>query len=268
MGKYDGTILLSDMDGTLLNSKSRVSKKNKEAVLNYIKEGGRFGIATGRTLTNAVAFLEDTKINGYCILANGSLLYDCKKQEYVEEIAIDKNSIRDFLKKCLREQKHIGIQVYMRDLSCFISPEEFADPDVVKDHIPVEFSDMEHLWDKNWTKILFSGTEQEIEWIQKESQYLEESAAVNRVRSAVKYYEFLPKGSSKGDMLERLRKHLDKETKIYAVGDYYNDEEMLKNADIGIAVLNAPENVKQYADVVCRNCDEDAIADIIENIIR
>ncbi len=75
MGKYDKIILLSDIDGTLLNSQSRVGEKNRQAISEFIKEGGSFGIATGRSLTNARNFLENIEINGYCILANGSLHY-------------------------------------------------------------------------------------------------------------------------------------------------------------------------------------------------
>ena len=47
MGKYDKIILLSDIDGTLLNSQSRVGEKNRQAISEFIKEGGSFGIATG-----------------------------------------------------------------------------------------------------------------------------------------------------------------------------------------------------------------------------
>lgn len=268
MGQYDGKILLSDMDGTLLNSESRVSEKNKQAIHDFIKGGGKFGIATGRILRNAAAFLEGVEINGYCILANGSLLYDSEKKEYPEEIGIDQNGIREFLQRCLRERKAIDIQVYARDLSYFISPKELADPDVVQDHIPVGFESMEQLKDVPWLKILFAGEPEDIEWLQKESEYLEQAGVVNRVRSAERYYEFLPEGSSKGGMLKRLRKYLPEDAVVYAVGDFYNDEEMFEAADVGIAVSNAPDSVKEHADRICRSCDESAIADIIENIIR
>lgn len=268
MGKYDKKILLSDMDGTLLNSQSKVGKKNRQAISKFIKEGGRFGIATGRSLTNARTFLGSVEVNGYCILANGSLLYDYSRNKYIDEIKLNKAEIIDFLEKCVEEQKNIGIQIYTRDLSYMITPRELADPQVIKDHIPMEFASMKQLWNMNWTKILFSGIPEEIKWIKENSEYLENSHTVSRVQSAEKYYEFLPAGSSKGGMIERLKMYLEKDQTIYAVGDYYNDVEMLRNADVGIAVSNAPDEVKKYADIVCRSCNEDAIADIIENIIR
>ena len=268
MGKYDKIILLSDIDGTLINSQSRVGEKNRQAISEFIKEGGSFGIATGRSLTNARSLLENTEINGYCILANGSLLYDYRKNKYIDEISLNKAEIIKFLEKCMEERKNTDIQIYTRDLSYMITPREFADPQVIKDHIPIEFASVQQIWNMSWTKILFSGNPDEIKWIKENSEYLESSHTVSRVQSAEKYYEFLPAGSSKGEMLERLKMYLEKDQTVYAVGDYYNDVEMLRNADVGIAVFNAPDEVKEYADIVCKSCNEDAIADVIENIIR
>ena len=44
MGKYEGKILLSDIDGTLLNTESTLSLKNAEAIRHFVDEGGKFGI--------------------------------------------------------------------------------------------------------------------------------------------------------------------------------------------------------------------------------
>ena len=56
--------------------------------------------------------------------------------------------------------------------------------------------------------------------------------------------------------------------KIYAVGDYNNDIEMLVNADVGIAVSNSSESLKQNADIVIEKTnEEDSISYVIENII-
>lgn len=267
MGKYDGKILMSDMDGTLLDSNSRVSERNKQAIRAFIKEGGRFGVATGRNLANAEAFLEGVDINGYCIFANGGLLYDPEKRGYVREYGMEKKGTSEFLSRCLKEQKGINIQIYARDMAHFISPVEYADTEVVRDHIPVCFDRMERMEDTAWLKILFSGSEEELQWLIRESASLEEEGIICRVRSAVNYYEFLPAGVSKGYMLERMRELVDDSCVIYAAGDYYNDIHMIRAADVGIAMGNAPEEVKACADRICAGCDADAIADIIEHIM-
>lgn len=273
MGRYDGKILLSDMDGTLLDSKSRISENNKQAIKTFIQEGGRFGIATGRCLENAETFLDGVEINGYCILTNGGQLYDFNQQKYIKEYGIEKEKIKSFLQKCLAEKQRIGIQIYTKDMCCFISREEYADQNVVRDHHPVKFVSLPDVMAAEWMKILFSGNESDLLWLESQSEYLETRGDVDRVRSGgiagtpVKYYEFLPVGINKGSMVAELKKYVTDRDTIYAVGDYYNDIDMLKTADVGIAMENAPDEVKGYADMVCTDCDQDAIADVIENII-
>ena len=48
MGRFDGVMILTDMDGTLLDSQSRLSPENRDAILQFIAQGGRFSVATGR----------------------------------------------------------------------------------------------------------------------------------------------------------------------------------------------------------------------------
>ncbi len=268
MGKYDGKILLSDMDGTLLNSESRVGDENRQAIRKFIEEGGRFGIATGRMLSNALAFLDGVDVNGYCILANGSQLYDLKAQCYMKEYGIEKENMRTFLKKCVDEKTQIGVQIYAKDMCHLISRKEYVNPIVVRDHQPISFDTLEDVMDIEWVKILFSGSEADIKWLGAKSAYLEELGLISRVRSAINYYEFLPAGVSKGYMVAQLKKYVKETDTIYAVGDYYNDIEMLKQADVGIAMGNAPDEVKGHADKVCTDCDNNAIAYVIEHIIK
>ncbi len=46
--KFDGYVIYSDLDGTLLNNNKEVSDENKEFINYFIENGGKFSIATGR----------------------------------------------------------------------------------------------------------------------------------------------------------------------------------------------------------------------------
>ena len=46
--KYDGIVIFSDLDGTLLDDDRRLSQENYDAVARFVSQGGRFGVATGR----------------------------------------------------------------------------------------------------------------------------------------------------------------------------------------------------------------------------
>ena len=58
MGKFDGIILLSDMDGTLLDDQKQISEENQRAIDRFEREGGCFCIATGRPPMTTVDFEE------------------------------------------------------------------------------------------------------------------------------------------------------------------------------------------------------------------
>ncbi len=44
------------------------------------------------------------------------------------------------------------------------------------------------------------------------------------------------------------------------MGDSYNDVEMLRSAGLGVAMANAPAEVRAAADRVCGHHDEDGVA--------
>jgi len=48
MGKFDGIIIVSDIDGTFLGRNGRLVPENLRAIEYFQKEGGSFTVATGR----------------------------------------------------------------------------------------------------------------------------------------------------------------------------------------------------------------------------
>lgn len=116
-------------------------------------------------------------------------------------------------------------------------------------------------------KILFCGKPEVLKSMEREIQNFELGQSIHWVFSSAIYLEFLPAGVNKGSMLTELRKLMGNGYRIYAVGDYNNDMEMLKAADVGIAVENALPNLKNIADVITVSNNESAIAAIINHIL-
>ena len=93
---------------------------------------------------------------------------------------------------------------------------------------------------------------------------------VSFVRSSDIFLEMLPKGVTKGSALAEYRKLPGFEDFTFvSVGDFDNDIEMIREADLGACPANAEEDVKSASDLVLsRSCDEGAVAELIGHIIE
>ena len=52
------------------------------------------------------------------------------------------------------------------------------------------------------------------------------------------------------------------------MGDYYNDLEMIKIADVSAVPEDAPEDFKAYADFIAGSCEDGAVADFIDYLTK
>lgn len=267
MGKYSGTLLLSDLDGTLLDSSGIVSLDNKTAIREFTENGGLFGVATGRSHQNFRKFVEGVEINAPCILYNGCAIYDSVKDSFLDAVYLPVSSLKGWVEDCLRFHPEVMLHIYAQDACHIVSSEENGNPGIFSDHQPAKYSSFEEVLDIPWLKVLAYGRNDELKNIERTLFDMGIQDAVHHVYSADVYLEILPKSATKGFMLERLRGILDSGLRIYAVGDYMNDLEMIASADVGIAMGNAAQSLKDIADIVTVSNDESAIAEIIRNLI-
>ena len=77
---YSKVALFTDLDGTLFNSESRVSERNKDAIRRFTEQGGSFGISTGRGPVNAKHMLPGVELNGWSVVLNGAEGYHSFKK--------------------------------------------------------------------------------------------------------------------------------------------------------------------------------------------
>ena len=80
--------------------------------------------------------------------------------------------------------------------------------------------------------------------------------------------DILPKGVSKGNALIKLAEHFQiKPERIAVIGDYMNDLEMFKVAGTSVAMGNAPQEVKQAADMIAPSNDMSGVAWAINQLL-
>ena len=81
MGKFDGILICTDLDHTLLTDDKSISDENKRAVEYFMSEGGLFTFATGRSKPGIEFLFNRITPNAPIILFNGAEIYDIKKDE-------------------------------------------------------------------------------------------------------------------------------------------------------------------------------------------
>lgn len=264
--EFEHCILLTDLDGTLLNSKKEMGEKNQKAIQSFINNGGRFGIATGRTLENVKTVLETIPTNFPSIYLNGCVLYDNEKESVIEKKTLKYSSLTSLIKECMEKWKTIMIEVYTEDMMYVITEENSS---ILRGHRPYKKKKLEEI-KGDWLKVMFCSLEQKEllkleEYIKSKEQYSE----LQYVFSDAIYLEILPENAGKGMMIPVLKQgdYVKNTDIIYTVGDYYNDISLLQNADYKIAVKNAVPKLQEMADyVTC--CNEDGIIEDIVNWIR
>lgn len=258
-------LLITDMDGTFLPASKIPGKKSLEAVERLQQAGGKFSIATGRSLQASMQYFDLIRVNAPIIMCNGGMVYDINTKTQYYDVYLPEKA-RSFTDSILCGNPDAGCEVLLLDgvYTPQLTELEKQHCEICKvDPILCRVSDIP----KNWYKVLFAIEEDKMDGLidfVRSGDY----EGVDFVRSAPLYFEMLPLDISKGSALTELKKAcgMDDYT-VVAVGDYNNDIEMLKAADIGICPSNATAETKAAVDIVLDvSCEEDAIAAVVDFI--
>ena len=271
MGKFDGILIFSDIDGTYIGKEEAHVVRNDEAVRYFTSEGGTFTFSTGRMELNAPMVIPDLRalVNFPAILSNGACFYDFGKDEFLYDSFMEPESVRELISYTSETfAPEIGVRATIR--GGFIYP--FDHPLLVRDRAS-SCKPMRELPLSEWElsriyKVVYRG---EYDAILPLKKALEErfSALFEIILSGKRLLEVQKKGVTKGSAIEQVRRWLEGRgtpKRIYCIGDYENDIEMLRAADVAACPANALDEVKAISDVVLCDSGAGAIAELIEYI--
>ncbi|WP_263770719.1 HAD family hydrolase [Propionivibrio soli] len=267
MGKFDGYVLVSDFDGTLIDHQHSVSPENVRAVRRFIAEGGRFLGATGRTELNVIPFAEGLPMTSPWILYNGAAIYDWSTGRFIYKAVLDRPLTEAFLRKVMAKFPGVNVQVFMGGPFAQVNPSARPDTLAVREAQYFENKPLEAIVD-DWLKVLFcTDLPEEIAAIEAMLGEDPLGTQVHKTHSGARYFELTAPGVTKGSALKWLKEKLQPTPRcVVAIGDYTNDVEMLCEADIAAAPESALAEVKAYADIITNGHTESAIADLIDRL--
>ncbi|NLJ41752.1 MAG: HAD family phosphatase [Clostridiales bacterium] len=259
-------LIAIDLDDTLLGTDLKISPKNREAILAAVEQGVQVTIATGRMYISAVNFAVELGLDIPLITYQGGLIKESNSGDILYNQTLPVDICQKVIQAC--QAKGVHLQVYIDDEYYIESENEYSEfygRNVGLKGVTV--GSLDKFLDRRPNKLLIIDKPKRITEIWKEfspifGQDIEISA------SKPIFLEFTHKEATKGKALKYLSglKDIPKD-EIIAIGDGHNDVSMIDYAGLGIAMKNAPEEVRNSADYVTATNDEDGVAQAIYKFV-
>ena len=259
--KLSDYIIMSDVDGTLLLPDQPVCRRNIEALERFTEKGGHFGIATGRSKELIAAFVKTLPINAPCVVYNGGAVYDFAAEKFIAEDFLPPES-RAYVLRFREELPALPMMIITNGNYFDVTGIPFFS-------FSAEYRQqfgraaIEELTTP-WYKVLFAVAPEDAErfWAFVNGN---EFCGVRFVQTTKNLFEMLPVDANKAKALSHLVDlGLFARENIVAVGDYFNDVEMLRYAGVSVTLSESPDELKAIADLVVGTCANGAVADVVE----
>lgn len=287
-------LIAMDIDGTLLDSYGNVSKENIEAIKKAKEQNIEVVLTSGRMPKAMTAIASQINAENYLICGNGAMIYDVKKEKIIYSNYLPKKKLLEIIKIC--EENSIYYNVYTNDVIVTKSlnynllyyhnenlknPEEkrikmYITEDIYSYVQNYEGDDFLKITICDSDKLIFKSIMNKLKTI-KQVDVLEVSHmsrkiikhGTQEIEIAYYYTEVTNQNVNKWTAIEELIKYLNiSKEEVMAIGDNINDEQMIKNAKLGVAMGNSSPYVKEIADKVVKDNNSSGVAEAINSILK
>ena len=255
-------LIAIDLDETLLRTDLTISKRAKSAIFSACRKGISVTLATGRMFAAALPFAQELKLNLPLITYQGALVkYADGRLVYHKPLS--QQIARELVGFILPYGYHLN--VYMND-------ELYMDKDspegrryITTSKVPVHLE--ENLVDNitvDPSKLLIIAEEERLDALASDVRNAF-GDIVNITKSSRYFLEIGHPEATKGLALSSLADSLGiSADEVMAIGDSWNDLDMIAYAGFSVAMENAVPEIKKIARYVTRKNDDDGVAEAIE----
>lgn len=261
-------LLVSDIDGTLNNKLRKMPKVNLDAIRRFTnEEGGHFTLASARctpSLYTHFKKLPDKSIPA--IVLNGAGIYDFSKNKMIWYNSIPEGS-EALIQKALDKFPSLEIAIFTSDTVYLVKPK-------IASRVMMLIDSLEHTCCKslaevpkgNWGKVIFFCTP----WSKVKIKNLllsGKNEGVRYIDTTAASFDLVNETTNKGNAVRVLAEMLDiKPENIGAIGDYFNDYDMLKTVAHPACPSQAPKEIHAICEFHASHCNNGAVADFISYI--
>lgn len=260
-------MVVSDMDGTLLDLEGRrVSARNAAALTRAAQAGARVVIATGRPVVWLGPVI-DAGFTGTAVCMNGAVTYDIAAGEIITSAPLLPSSMQALVEALAeRAQFTLAVERLGTSMHDFWAESSYSHPWVIGDYQALDRID---LLAQPAGKLLIRGITDSYTLAAAARASAELAGVADQL--SVTYstddglIEIAAAGVNKGYALARLASQwgIDRADAV-AFGDMPNDLEMLTWAGHGVAMANAHPEVTAVASEIAPHHGDDGVAAVLE----
>ncbi|MEH2176009.1 Cof-type HAD-IIB family hydrolase [Nostoc sp.] len=269
----DIKLLVLDIDGTIAGHSNTISEPVKQAIFAAQARGIQVAIATGRMYRSALRFHQDIGSTLPLMAYQGAWIQDPNTQKIHRHWVVSReiaHQLLDYFEKpelrsLLSVHFYINDRLYVRELTR--ETKIYAERSGI---IPIPVGDLRQALANEPTKILALSDDTDV--IDKllgnlRRQYT--PAELYMTTSVATFFEATNASVNKGTAVRYLAEELLglQLGNVMAIGDNFNDVEMLEYAGLGVAMGNAPAGVQAIANWVAPSVEEDGAALAIEKFL-
>ncbi len=272
-------IIAVDMDGTLLNSKGKITENTMTTLKSLLEAGHYIVPASGRAFPILPEEIKTLSGIQYAVLENGAVVWDWKKQTPISVSLLPKGVAQKILQQVKAEypQERYYTELIAGGMAYAEENDRPYYQDATIEGDFVAYMLKEHTFVAgihNRTDILQRAEKINLyfensavsEGIKKEWRKRSDVGVTSSVRGNV---EFMSPTASKGEGLAKLSGLLGIDRNhIIAIGDNENDVEMFDVAGISVAMGNASDAIKNKAVHVTEDHDHDGAAVFLQKYFK
>ncbi|MEI5909078.1 Cof-type HAD-IIB family hydrolase [Bacillus spongiae] len=262
-------MIVLDLDDTLLQDDQTISIRTKAALMEAQNQGVKVVLASGRPTEGMRAVAKELKLEkygSYILSFNGSKIIDCQTNEELYSATLSPEMVHQLYDLSVREDA--GILTYVDDCIITDSPNPYAVIESDLTGLPVKtVTNFKEYVQESVVKALMLNEPDKLVSTEKTLQK-ELADELSVMRSKPFFLEFTALGVTKGASLNFLIQRLGiLREEVIAIGDSYNDLSMIEFAGLGVAMGNAPGDIKAKADFVTDSNQQDGVAKVVEEYI-
>ena len=265
---FKNIIIYTDMDGTVLTDWDRgpvVPQKNLLAIKRFMEKGGTFSIASGRQHSDILPFFEGMLPNAPLVQGNGTSLYDCQQKKTLYMLPLS----REYKEECVAFCKdRPWVWAAVGNVSTVMQINFGDERDKITKALTNYRISVEEFLTGDYTKVVYVVEDpSQIAQIRSFTDCFATAASMQQTLSAPIFLECYSIHAGKDNGIRKAMELAKLEGKtLVCIGDFFNDESMLRIADIPACPSNAPDGIKSLCKIITCDNNEGALGDLIERL--